>query len=255
MALQSAERVSQRDMSDNFVFQRSMLAYCKAAEMVSGNVLEIGTGSGYGVEVISPKAAAFVTIDKHLPPIDLSEYTNVEFRQMKVPPITGIDDGSMDYVITFQVVEHIKDDFGFIAEIHRILKPGGKLIISTPNRNMSITRNPWHIREYSIDEFKNMLGCTFTSVDALGVFGNAKIMEYYEKNRQSVRRITRLDILKLQYRLPRWVLRIPYDILNRINRRCLLSQNRALTCDISMRDYSIKKAEEGCFDLFYIATK
>ena len=40
--LATAERVS-RDASDNFVFQRSLLAYDRAAEIVSGDVLEIGT--------------------------------------------------------------------------------------------------------------------------------------------------------------------------------------------------------------------
>ena len=55
-ALQTAERVSGRDVSDNYVFQRSLLAYHYAAERVSGVVLEIGTGSGYGVEVIAPRA-------------------------------------------------------------------------------------------------------------------------------------------------------------------------------------------------------
>ena len=54
--LHTAERVSQRDASDNFVFQRSILAYYKAAELVSGDVLEIGTGMGYGVDVIAPRA-------------------------------------------------------------------------------------------------------------------------------------------------------------------------------------------------------
>ena len=47
MALQTAERVSARDASDNFLFQRSILAYYKAAQIVSGRVLEIGTGMGY----------------------------------------------------------------------------------------------------------------------------------------------------------------------------------------------------------------
>ena len=67
MAIQSAERVSQTDASDNYVFQRSMLAYCKAAEIVHGNVLEIGTGSGYGVSVIAPHADRFTTKIRHLP--------------------------------------------------------------------------------------------------------------------------------------------------------------------------------------------
>ena len=62
----TAERVC-AEASDNFVFQRSLLAYHAAAERIDGDVLEIGTGSGYGVEVIAPHARSFVTLDKHVP--------------------------------------------------------------------------------------------------------------------------------------------------------------------------------------------
>ena len=47
----TAERVS-RDISDNYVFQRSQLAYHEAARRISGDVLEIGTGTGYGLSLI-----------------------------------------------------------------------------------------------------------------------------------------------------------------------------------------------------------
>ena len=62
----TAERVS-REASDNFVFQRSLLAYHAAAQRISGDVLEIGTGAGYGIEVVAPRARSFVTIDKLAP--------------------------------------------------------------------------------------------------------------------------------------------------------------------------------------------
>lgn len=256
MAIQSAERVSQNDASDNYIFQRSLLAYRKAAEIVSGDVLEIGTGSGYGIEVISPRATTFTTIDKHPISTDLTPYPNVVFFNNKVPPLTDIASASYDYVITFQVIEHIRKDFELLAEIYRVLRPGGKLVISTPNRDMSLTRNPWHVREYSIDEFKNLLsGSGFLNVEAMGVFGNEKVMSYYRKNRQAVRKITRFDVLDLQHNLPRWMLQLPYDILNRRNRRKLLMENRTLTTEITMDDYRLAPAAEGCFDLFYIAEK
>lgn len=253
---QTAERVSQRDASDNYVFQRSLLAYVYASERVEGRVLEIGTGSGYGVEIIAPKAEHFLTIDKHTPSQELLEgYPNVEFRQMTVPPLSGIESESIDCVISFQVIEHIGRDREFVREVHRVLKKGGRFIVSTPNRPMSLTRNPWHVREYSPEEFSALLGAEFESVEALGVEGNEKVWEYYEKNRQGVERITRFDPLRLQYRLPRWLLRIPYDVLNRLNRRRLLSANRDLTTGITLSDYSVVPVHNNCFDLLYIAKK
>jgi len=254
--MQSAERVSQSEASDNYVFQRSILAYHKAAEMVSGRVLEIGTGSGYGIGIVSPAATDFLTIDKTLTPAVLYEgKPNVEFRQMSVPPLEGIPSESFDYVISFQVIEHIKDDVHTIAEIHRVLKSGGKLIISTPNKKMSLTRNPWHVREYTAEEFKKLLGCTFDRVEPLGVFGNAKVMEYYENNRQSVLNVLKYDILKLNRNLPRWMLKIPYDIMNRRNRRKLLKSDSELTTSIRMQDYYFDQVRDDCFDLYYIAEK
>ncbi|MCD7970121.1 MAG: class I SAM-dependent methyltransferase [Alistipes sp.] len=253
--IQSAERVSQTDLSDNFVYQRSLLAYHEAASRIGGRVLEIGTGSGYGISLVSPGCESYITVDKNRPAIDLTPYPNVEFRQMRVPPLEGFETGSFDFVITFQVIEHIRRDFLFLSEIHRVLRPGGKLIITTPNKRMSLTRNPWHVREYTADEFQNLLSCNFSSVEALGVFGHDNVMEYYRRNKEAVEKIARLDPFDLQHRLPRWMLQLPYDVMNRVNRRRLLVRNRELTTHIKMNDYFIAPAADECFDLFYIAEK
>ena len=250
----TAERVS-LEKSDNYVFQRSLLAYHRAAELVEGDILEVGTGTGYGVEIIAPKATRYISLDKQLPNTPL-QLENVEYYYMEVPPI-GFENTSFDSVVSFQVIEHIEKDIDFVREVSRVLRPGGKFVVSTPNAPMSITRNPWHVREYNADELRNLLECHFSKVEAYGVVGNEKIMEYYRKNRMSVRKITRFDIFDLQHRLPRKLLQIPYDILNRINRKSLHKKNTSLTEGIPMEDYSIVPYESGlaCFDLFFVATK
>lgn len=248
----TAERVSV-EASDNYVFQRSLLAYHHAAEIISGDVLEIGTGTGYGVNIIAPNCDKFITIDKFSDP-SVPQVGNVERYEMTVPPI-NFDNGSFDYVVCFQVIEHIVKDIEFVREVYRVLRPGGKFIVTTPNAPMSLTRNPWHVREYTADELQNLLSCCFDNIQIAGVVGNNNIMEYYNKNKQSVQRITRFDILDLQHRLPRQLLQIPYDILNRINRRRLLKQNKTLTESIKMSDYSISPNTEKCFDLLFTATK
>ena len=252
MAIKTAERVS-RDVTDNFVFQRSKLAYVEAAKRVGGRVLEIGTGTGYGIDIIAPNVEHFVTLDKTRSEELGAIPANVEFKEGVVPPIPFADE-SFDYVVSFQVIEHIKRDKEFVREVHRVLKKGGKFIVSTPNRPMSLTRNPWHVREYTAEQFSQLL-CLFADVEALGVGGNERVWSYYEKNRESVRRITRFDILRMQWWMPRWVLQIPYDILNRLNRRRLHSENRTLTENILMEDYSLQIVDNKCFDLFYVATK
>lgn len=256
--IQTAERVSDRDLSDNYVYQRSLLAYVEASKLVSGNVLEIGTGSGYGVDIIAPCCDRFVTVDKFNDSrvtSKIEKMEGVEFHQITIPPLEGIPSDSFDYVISFQVIEHIQRDDLFIQEAHRVLKKGGKLIVTTPNIKMSLTRNPWHVREYTVEELKELMAVKFSDIQKLGVFGNDLIMDYYKENKASVAKITRWDILNLQYRLPRFLLQIPYDILNRRNRKKILSDNGSLVQSIKMSDYYMGDANDDCFDLFYIATK
>ena len=73
------------------------------------------------------------------------------------------------------VIGHIKKDHLFIQEVKRILKPGGKLIIATPNILMSLTRNPWHVREYTPAQFDTLLSRYFRSVEKVG--GDVKQVE------------------------------------------------------------------------------
>ena len=253
--MSTAERVSATDSSDNYVLQRSIFAYLEAAKIVKGNVLEIGTGSGYGVKYIAPLVTKFVTIDKFVCNVDFKTYPNVEFKQQTVPPFQNIDDNSFDFVVTFQVIEHIVPDDLYVKEIARVLKQGGKLIVTTPNRYMSLSRNPWHIREYKPNELTALLKKHFKSVDTKGVYGNDVVMQYYQKNKESVQKIMKFDILNLQWILPRQILQVPYDIMNRRNRKKLLNSNTDLTANIKSSDFFLKEVDDKSLDLFYISQK
>jgi len=251
--MQTAERSSGHDPSEQVIYNRCLFAYKATSGFVKGNIIELGSGEGYGVELLAPLAERYLAVDKF--DTEVAGHANVEFRKMLLPSLTGIADNSFDFAVTFQVIEHIQDDKAFISEIHRVLKPGGKLFLSTPNRLMSLTRNPWHIREYTAAELTALVAQVFKSVDMKGVYGNDKVMEYHEKNRVSVRRITRFDIFSLQYRLPRRLLQIPYDLLNRLNRRSLLGENSSLVNLVTVSDFSIGDSSDSAFDLFVIAEK
>lgn len=250
--MESAERVT-RSASDNFVFARSMLAYRHAAGLIGGDVLEIGTGTGYGIEVLSSHADRFVTLDKTVP-AGLTLPHNARFVHTAVPPLP-FDCASFDFVVSFQVLEHVRRDTELVREAARVLRPGGRFIVTTPNAPRSLTRNPWHVREYTAGELRDILACEFAHVECMGVEGNAKVAEYYARNRESVARITRFDPLRLQYRLPAWMLRLPYDVLNRLNRRRLLADNESLTMSISEDDYTVVPFRDECYDLFFVAEK
>jgi ubiquinone/menaquinone biosynthesis C-methylase UbiE len=255
--LQTAERSSHLDPSENVIYQRHLIAYKEAAKLVRGTVLEVGSGEGYGIIELAPKADHYIAVDKYNTEIsdELKKENNITFIQAEVPPLKGIKDNSVDFVVTFQVIEHINDDEMFLQEIHRVLKPGGKLILTTPNSMMSLTRNPWHTREYTPEQMGEVLKISFDNYELKGVFGNDKVMDYYNKNKESVRKITRFDILNFQYWLPRWLLQIPYDILNRFNRHSLQDNNEGIVNSLVYTDYLISASNSECLDHFCIATK
>ena len=71
---------------------------------------------------------------------------------------------------------------------------------------------------------------------------------------QAVQRITRFDVFNLQYRLPRWLLQIPYELLNRYNRNRLLDTTYT-AASISHTDFFVSDDPASSLDLFYVATK
>jgi len=253
----TTEITSSEITSDNPIHQRLLLAYIAAAERVKGNLLEIGCGIGRGIEVLLDATPQYTGIDKNSQLIDQlqHQYPKAQFLCQNIPPMRGLEAGSYDWIVSFQVIEHIQDHELFVAELYRLLRRGGKLLITTPNRKLSLTRNPWHVREYTASELSMLLKKHFSHVEMLGVQGNEKIQKYYEANKKAVANITRWDVLNLQHRLPRSWLQVPYELLNRFNRRNLQKKNNGLVDDITHSDYFVSDDAENSLDLFFIAEK
>jgi 2-polyprenyl-3-methyl-5-hydroxy-6-metoxy-1,4-benzoquinol methylase len=253
----TTEITSEQIQSDNPIHQRLFKAYIIAEHYIHGDVLEVGCGEGRGIDVMLPKSKSFTAVDKIEPVIGelRKKYPAAKFQSMNIPPLSGLADNSYDVVVSFQVIEHIENDRLYLQEINRVLKPGGLALITTPNRSMSLTRNPWHIREYLPEELRILAASVFREVQLKGISGNAKVMAYYEQNKRSVERLTRYDIFNLQYKLPAALLRIPYELLNRYNRNKLQTANNSLVLNISHEDYMVvENAAEG-LDLLLMVTK
>ncbi|MBC6368675.1 class I SAM-dependent methyltransferase [Algoriphagus sp. AK58] len=257
MATYTTEIASDKLISDNPIHQRLLKAYIAAKPWISGDLLEVGCGEGRGVEELLPLAKTYIGLDKIGEVIAMlkGKFPGVDFRQAVIPPFEGFADESFDTIVSFQVIEHIKNDRLFLQEIYRMLRPGGKAIISTPNITHTLSRNPWHEREYKPQELIDLAKGIFDRVDAKGIGGNEKVWAYHEANRKSVQKIMRFDIFDLQHRLPASVLRMPYEILNRINRNKLHKQQGKSVVEITQEDYPLVDDPMKGLDLFYILWK
>ncbi len=253
----TTEIASEEIASDNPIHQRLFKAYVVAQDYVHGSLLEVGCGEGRGVELTMQKTTGFTAIDKIEPVIEelQKKYPAGKFMSMNIPPFGALPSDAYDSVISFQVIEHIKDDLMYLKEIHRVMRPGGIALLTTPNRKMSLSRNPWHIREYRPEDLKALASKIFSHVEVKGITGNEKVMEYYEENKKSVQRIMRWDVLNLQYRLPASILRLPYEFLNRWNRNKLQSGASNLVSDIRHEDYVVVDNPAQSLDLLLIVRK
>jgi ubiquinone/menaquinone biosynthesis C-methylase UbiE len=176
----TTEITSEEIVSDNPIHQRLFKAYVAAGPHIHGQVLEVGCGEGRGIPVILPHATSYTAVDKIESALEglRKKYPVGRFISMNIPPLHDLEDNTYDTVLSFQVIEHIDDDLNYLKEIHRVMKPGGVALITTPNRKMSLTRNPWHVREYLSHELSSLAARVFPSVVMHGITGNAKVMAY-----------------------------------------------------------------------------
>lgn len=128
-----------------------------AARYVEGRrVLDIGCGEGYGSAMLAEKAAHVVGTDSSEEVIEYAaaKYSgaNLEFRCMPAEK-HAFADGSFDVVVCLELIEHVEDYVAVMEEMHRLLKPGGILILSTPNKDVTSPGREKPIHEFHVHEF------------------------------------------------------------------------------------------------------
>ena len=121
--------------------------YAIAREVVAGrDVLDIACGEGYGSALLaqSAKSVVGVDVDPNAVAHAASKYGggNARFLHGECVAIPA-GEASVDVVVSFETIEHISEHEVFLSEIRRVLRPGGLVIISTPEReNYGDIRKP-----------------------------------------------------------------------------------------------------------------
>jgi SAM-dependent methyltransferase len=149
---------------ENYWFRRHEVVYQQTAAICAGrDVLEAGCGEGYGADLIASVARRVIALD-----YDETTLAHVRSRYPRVEAVSGnlaalpLPDASVDIVINYQVIEHLWDQSQFVRECHRVLRPGGQLLMSTPNRitfspGRDTPINPFHTRELDAAELTELL--------------------------------------------------------------------------------------------------
>ncbi len=159
-----------REHMDRYVFAAAM-----SRDMV---VLDVACGAGYGLaRIMEAGAGRCVGVDVSLEAVAYSQRRYGRNGRTDFVCADGIRlpfaDGSYDAVVSFETIEHLEYYEAFLLECGRVLRPGGLMICSTPNKgvfspDVETPPNRFHVREFWPDEFRTLLLAVFREVDLYG---------------------------------------------------------------------------------------
>jgi 2-polyprenyl-3-methyl-5-hydroxy-6-metoxy-1,4-benzoquinol methylase len=162
---------------------RHMTAYHFVGRFLRGlDVLDYGCGTGYGMNFLY-RTAGVRSIRGLDPSPEAIQYCQTAYPDLAAQfallgPSTG--GGSFDAIVCFQTIEHIADDTAAIGVLRGLLRPGGRLFLSTPNLGAPGPRatpllSGFHVREYHLEELRRLCRTAFAHVEELGVHGSCRV--------------------------------------------------------------------------------
>jgi 2-polyprenyl-3-methyl-5-hydroxy-6-metoxy-1,4-benzoquinol methylase len=142
--------------------------YRWAGQLVAGRtVLDAGCGVGYGSAMLARAGAGEVVgLDLSAKVIEAAGKAAPANASFIVGDVHALPfpDGRFDIVVCFEVIEHVESQDDVIAELARVLAPGGVLAISSPNRDVYPAGNPHHLHEYLPEELRSAVAAHFEHV-------------------------------------------------------------------------------------------
>lgn len=162
---QASERM-EPDEAHPRIFWEHLYRYRFACQYVAGGVvLDIAVGTGYGAALLSGAGASRVLgVDRDPAACRIARDRGRGGTAILLGDAVRIPlaDGAIDLLVSFETLEHVPEPERFLGEAHRVLKGGGRLVLSTPNRPVynddSAEPNPFHTREFDRSELLDLLG-------------------------------------------------------------------------------------------------
>jgi len=143
--------------------------YHYAARFCAGKqVLDVACGEGYGSQILSGVAASVIGVDIAAETVEHARgrYGSDRLRFVEASAaLLPLEDASVDVVVSFETIEHHDQHEEMLSEIRRVLRPGGLLVMSSPNKQYYTIEpgysNPYHVKELFREELVALVGRYF----------------------------------------------------------------------------------------------
>ena len=160
------ERLDPRAEGDKLSSAEHLVRYWWASRLVEGrDVLDAGCGIGYGTRMLAAAGAATCTGVDIAPDAvaQASQAGGATFVEADLRSLP-FEDASFDVVVCFEALEHVDPGRAVLDELRRVVRPGGRVVISSPNRGVYPPGNPFHVHEYTAAELAAELEQRFAHV-------------------------------------------------------------------------------------------
>ena len=139
--------------------------YERVSAIVSGNVADIGSGTGFGTHLFARNAFQVdgYEIDKTAVRFSQKAFSNGNISFYQGDITEDITELLYDFVVMIDVIEHIPNDKLAIQNCRKILR--GTFICSTPNKLSRYRKSENHVREYTPETLRNLVESVFKNVD------------------------------------------------------------------------------------------
>jgi 2-polyprenyl-3-methyl-5-hydroxy-6-metoxy-1,4-benzoquinol methylase len=156
---------------ENYWFQRHLVVYEWIALRTAGlRVVDVAAGEGYGADVLARTAASVVGIE---PNPEAFEHARLKYPRVRFERGLAEDFTEPCDAITFlQTIEHVQDPDGVLAHF---AAQAPLAFVSTPNvltlapEGEERSGNPWHVKEYRLEEFRELCARHYAHVEVLGL--------------------------------------------------------------------------------------
>jgi SAM-dependent methyltransferase len=167
---------------ENYWFQRHVAVYEWVAALVAcKRVIDMASGEGYGADLLAARALRVVGVEANP---EAFEHARLRYRRPNLRferSMVEVYAEPCDAVVFLQTIEHVEDPGAVLEHFKAMLAPAGVAFVSTPNvltlapPGEERSGNPWHVREYRPDEFRDLCAAHFRSVELLGLFHARKL--------------------------------------------------------------------------------